>query len=918
MYFDDEEDSFEDALDAFEARISRAEDPTEGGHEWNRAIRMVGRTRSNFAQELRDHLDQQRREAVPVVDADTALVDSQRRKQWYSGPRSHRGVWPSYRSVIEENLPEAAVGTIDETTTKILGLAANPLTPGDKAKGLVIGHVQSGKTANYAGLIAKAVDEGYRIVIVLAGMHSNLRQQTQARLDNDLGFNRADIKNFAWLPGTDKERDVGAISGVAGLGSRENCLVFVVKKNKRRLENLRDFLHSLNESHSNLLRRRAVLIIDDEADQASPNSTGERDVLSTIHRLLQEIWGFIPTGSYIAYTATPFANLLMNPADPQGLYPDDFAFSLPKPDGYLGSDEFFNTTQTADAEDDLAAHLSTEVPDHEAAELTVTGKNIDAYDPEIPDTLQRAIIWFVLSTAIRRLRSGDDTHASMLVHTSHRVRAHFRLKDAVKEYVVGLANDLPSEEGEFRSVFDEESPRSEIIRQILGRHEAMPTWQDVWHKTESVLSDLSVKVDNGLSDDRLDYTGEGPETVIAIGGGTLSRGLTLEGLCVSYFLRSSNLYDTLLQMGRWFGFRPGYADLVRVWVAPGLLDEFAHLARVERELREDIDEMSRASRTPKELAAKILLHPGRLAITSKGKMSEGVVVQAGLGGTRRQTIYLDRSPEGSARSQEAARDLLARSLAAGGRILHGTAAVRSGTTLITGVEHHNLIDFLHQYWVSPVERWLQASPMETWLKAHGTGKNWNILVVGGRGTEHSLGSGITVKTVSRAPFRSERWSRDEIARTAGPGADVVNIGALMSEQDLIGDLRILSANGELDNQNAELLKSALANSKGSSIRGWKGLREEILPDTGLIILYLVDKDSQPQKRSADIRESMTFKPHQDGEAMEGNHIIGLGLVYPPVPGESLDEYLAVELPELVDERAEGFEDTEGDAEVPEP
>src|SRR5699024_7641296 len=188
-----------------------------------------------------------------------------------------------------------------------------------------------------------------------------------------------------------------------------------------------------------------------------------------------------------------------------------------------------------------------------------------------------------------------------------------------------LALDVDNQELAFKSVFDEEIDNAAPLR----GGQSVPKWDQLWPVAAEILANVVVKIDNGRSDDRLIYIPGKPQTVIAVGGGTLSRGLTLEGLVVSYFLRSSNTYDTLLQMGRWFGFRPGYADLVRVWMGPGLLDEYAHLASVERQLRDEVEEMEKEGRTPREFAIKVRSHPGRLEITGKNKMTAAQLVRAG-------------------------------------------------------------------------------------------------------------------------------------------------------------------------------------------------------------------------------------------------------------------------------------------------
>ncbi|MGO1629806.1 MAG: hypothetical protein ACTHX2_13425, partial [Microbacterium sp.] len=288
------------------------------------------------------------------------------RPAWYSGAKTRVGEWPDYRERLEgSGLPKAAIDSIHRSTERVLSQSANPKAVGDRRKGLVIGYVQSGKTANFTGLISKAVDEGYRIIIVLAGLYTNLRVQTQLRLQADLGLDTVQERaGVAWHRLTSPNADMGRDISPGFFSNPSNVAVMVVKKHEMRLANVTKFLDSIPDV---TLQRRAVMIIDDESDQATPNTMGSKDLISTINRRVRDLWAAVPTGIYVAYTATPFANVFIDPSDAGDLYPEDFVSVLPKPDGYMGSELFFDVNQSFNGDEDEMIHrLAHEVPEHEA------------------------------------------------------------------------------------------------------------------------------------------------------------------------------------------------------------------------------------------------------------------------------------------------------------------------------------------------------------------------------------------------------------------------------------------------------------------------------------------------------------------------------------------------------------------------
>lgn len=843
------------------------------------------------------------RERIEELAVSSNLIGDSNRAAWYSGPKTSRGIWPAYRAKLESRLPLDAVAGVDDSTSQILSQCANPLKRGDRRKGLVVGYVQSGKTANYAGLVAKAVDAGYRIVIVLAGMHSNLRAQTQARLDGDLKLRELKDGGVAWYPLTDINSDIAPSNPVSPVGNQANAIVMVVKKNEKRLANVLEYLKSISRSDSKILLSRAVLIIDDESDQATPNTKGAKNLVSTINQRIRDIWAEVKTGTYVAYTATPFANIFSNPNDENDLYPDNFAVVLPRPVGYMGADTYFDIAEADDPEGVSADALARIIPDDEAAILAPSGRDLSDFDPQITSSLAEAIRWFLVATAVRRLRAGKEAHSSMLLHTSHRVEAHDRLRDAVVDFLKDIALESDRRHSRFEATFEAEIDRAHELR----GGEEVPAWSDIWPVVDELISNVQVRVDNGTSDNRVSYPDDEPQTVIAIGGGTLSRGLTLEGLVVSFFLRTSNAYDTLLQMGRWFGFRPQYRDLARVWAATGMLDDYAHLALVERELREDIAVMISEGMAPRDLAIPVRAHRGRLQITGAGKMDFVDLVHTGLGGNRRQTIYLDRSAAGIERTQDAARRIVARALERRAPIDSlGGASGAPASHLFEGLSHAELVDFLEGYGVFPVDAALQPAAMKRWTEEHGEGKSWDLLLVSGRATNNATfeyAPGIRVNVSSRAPLSSE-WDRSRFEKALSAGADVVNIRALMASTDSTADLTILDRNLRLDDETQARLKRL----KKSDTQAVKNFRRLTRPDSGLVILYAIGKDSAPAVVSETARGQS-----QRGPMGALDHLIGMAVVFPPAEFERDGDHYAVTPRSIFDPGDEETDD--GDSEI---
>lgn len=755
--------------------------------------------------------------------------------------------WDCYfDQLTRKNAP--GLEELERTTSEVARLLADPNQYGEKRKGLVMGNVQSGKTRHFAGVVARAMDAGYRFVIVLSGTNNNLREQTQSRLDHDLF-----IDPEVWQPFTsDGDFDFDKGTNLrATLGRNSNVLgCAVVKKNKTRLENLR---RSLSQMPVDARRRCPILIIDDEADQATPNSQADKDKISAINKKLREIWKLVSAGSYIAYTATPFANVLMDPDDTEDLFPSDFVYSLEPGNGYFGAERVFGLASTDPDRpglDDDGLDMVRTVLDADDLKPPSKRDAREYFDPELPTSLVDAVAWFVVASAVRRAR-GQRDHSSMLVHTTHYTAPHFAMQGRLRVLCSEMAEQVRRGDlSRFRESWNQESGR---VASAEG--EQMPQWEDVRRQIVDVLRDVEVIVDNGLSADRLNYEDGHPRTVIAVGGGTLARGLTLEGLVVSYFTRSSNTYDTLMQMGRWFGYRPGYDDLPRIWVSDGLDQDYAFLARVENELRDEIRSIKGSEYTPSEVGVKVRTHPGRLEITGAGKMHKAWLVQVGMSGVRLQTFLMDGRPGTTVHNK-----IAADALVAGAQF----EPLREGMSamIARGVDNNTVRAFLrsfrYQTDLKTFTREDRAAAMDDWMAKFAAGPTWNVVLMGnpveGAAEEYgefSLG-GVTVARLARTPLRT--------------GAEPVKLDfkAVMSPMDRIADIDPSSYRAEMPRNEGDRI----------------AIRRKFADHKGLIVLYPLSNRAVASDGSSASSRSRADMPREAGE-----DLVAFGIVFPAVEGE---------------------------------
>lgn len=679
-----------------------------------------------FARRVRFEWERRAGLVARQVDAST-IRGRKRRKPWYVGPRSDAGCWPSLRRHLVETKgwSEEVVEDLDRESTRVVGLLDCPTEPVD-VKGLVIGYVQSGKTANYTAVIAKAIDAGYRLVIVLAGIHNGLRAQTQKRLESEL-VHVEDRTAEQWIPLTSVDDDFEAPKGGAvGYLTGDRRILAVVKKNAMVLEKLVSWLEAANEAAR---KRCPALIIDDEADQAGLNTAPEDEPRTRINELILRLKDALPSSAYVAYTATPFANVLVDPSG-KDLYPEDFITALKKPVGYFGAEEFFgrDLLDGEELEEDFEPpDMFREVPEEDVRAIRpMKSKEVEDFDPFIPPSLDTALRYFLMAAAARRARGQTKRHTSMLVHPAVQTKVHSKVTDCVKRRVKAMQSELGTGARKKWQVLWEEEHR----RVRVDGREPVP-FDEVWKRLPEVFERLNVVEDNAVSEERLYYKAEGeltdedPTVHIAIGGNTLSRGLTLEGLVVSYFVRGGNTYDTLLQMGRWFGYRHGYEDLPRIWMTMSLRNDFRDLATVEAEIRREVDRYAEEGLSPRELAVRIRTHPTML-ITSRMKMRRARVVKVDYSGSSRQTGTFKKDSKWLEANWQAGERLFERL-----KERHGSPhrAKRGEGYYFTGVQADEVIRFLEEYECHESHADLARQALVEFLreaKVDGTFVHWTV------------------------------------------------------------------------------------------------------------------------------------------------------------------------------------------------
>ena len=596
---------------------------------------------------------------VQMEGEDSCIEEDSGHKKWLNAIKGDLDwfFWIRYEKYLlhDKNWSPALIAALNTTSDKILDLTGDPnSTESFSRRGLIIGEVQSGKTVTYTALCAKAADAGYKIIIVLTGMLEDLRRQTQARLDLEFAGRKSQFflsknaprKNkFIGVAKYGQEKSIPQFTSVdsdfkaatldnlqLGLKNLNGTVLFVLKKNKSILENLIAWLNQSVEYGETTIKH-SLLLLDDEADNASINTNDPDAEPTAINNCIRKILKLFNQTTYIGVTATPFANIFINPFDEQGmlnddLFPKDFIYALDVPNNYIGAEKIFD----GDGYKNFLVKIEPEYnPDVELC--FPKNHRINLKIKNLPESLCEAMDYFLLVNAIRDLRGDKKTHRTMLIHVSRFTNVHAQIHSLVEVRLMEIANALQS----FAALAVDEAERSSLciknLHKVFNKHGLEKicgvSWEKILHDyLRKAVAPVQVGLRNSSKAHSFYYERD-PDglRVIAIGGNSFTRGLTLEGLCVTYFYRNSKAYDTLMQMGRWFGYRPNYDDLCRLWTSQEIIDWYGYIANVSNELKGEISLMERFGRTPKDFGLKVRRHPDTLMITAPNKMRVGEKIE---------------------------------------------------------------------------------------------------------------------------------------------------------------------------------------------------------------------------------------------------------------------------------------------------
>ena len=672
-----------------------------------RSVGLAGMDRD----ELFDLLE--RMHQVTIYGTDAVLDDHGDHEEWFNpstGVGLNREIdwhfWSHYETFLisGKNWPKDVVANLDSETNKILSRIEDPHRTGQwDRRGMVIGSVQSGKTANYTGLIAKAIDAGYKLIVVLAGVHNSLRSQTQFRLNDEiLGYHLDKVEKFsdqARVAGVREmfpdHKIIQTLTNATDLGDFNKpaavragivpnrsgpATILVVKKHVSILKNLVDWATSIigrrDSKNRYVVEDVPMLVIDDECDYASVNTKRvaldengkvdpECDPTKTNQRI-RELLATFHQSVYVGYTATPFANIFIHheqshPVYGSDIFPRNFIACLPQPTNYTGPERLFglNANEAAGIGAKPALPLLREVVDGDVVFPPSHKKDLAV--GILPDSMKEAIRAFLIACAVRRIRNSSPAHNSMLVHvtrfTDVQAQVHSLIERELKKYVSRIRSGTDSL-ADFKTLWDSDFvTTSTEMKDEFGA--SIASWEEVVANLYPVVRRIKVKSINGSAKESLDYRlseletrsrqkngevvpwEERGENVISVGGDKLSRGLTLDGLTVSYYLRASKMYDTLMQMGRWFGYREGYEDLCRIYTTSSLSTWYRFIATATIELKNELKYMELVGMEPREFGLKVLDHPGQLAVTSAGKRRNSQKIKLSFSGRRTATIVFD-------------------------------------------------------------------------------------------------------------------------------------------------------------------------------------------------------------------------------------------------------------------------------------
>lgn len=751
-----------------------------------------------------------------LVENAAVLENDENHVPWLDDKRGKLN-WDFWNSYIEYLQDKGWSGNLienlDNTTDNILRRLEDPVREGNwDRRGMVVGEIQSGKTSNYIGLACKAFDAGYKLVIILAGIHNSLRSQTQIRVNEGIigsntisGIDDPDSQKrtgVGLLPDYDYKKRPGTLTSIenngdfskkvmrsAGIKPGQMPLILVVKKNVTSLRNIKSWALSEAqrvETGGKILRDVPLLLIDDEADNASINTNDIPDAEpgeepdeeyepTRINGLIREILHSFEKSSYVGYTATPFANIFIYPDNyltryGRDLFPRNFIISLPTPSNYIGPEKVFGFDDDPETgiegQDGLPLVISVSDSENHIPSIHKS----DHYVSDIPESLKKSVKYFILSCTARTVRGHPNEHNSMLVHVTRYINVQKRIGELVESELRAIQQKLKYGTGrnpddileEFREIWETDFvPVTKIVMEKTGDPAiSAVSWDEIKEQIVPAALKIRIIIANSSSKDVLEYRNHEKTglSAIIIGGDRLSRGLTLEGLTISYYLRSTRMYDTLMQMGRWFGYRPGYLDLCRIFTTSELIECYRHIALAGKELREEFIHMADTGATPEDYGLRVRSHPGNMIVTSVNKMRSGEKMRLSYAGTVSESVVFFRDRDQNERNIKSAGDFITE--LSSGRDFSNMEKYY----LWRNIPAEDVVSYIDSIKTHPHSYKANSSLISKYIKkasAKGELTSWTVVLMNsGNGDEIKIGD-YEVKSVIRSRLNTEDTFSDK-------------------------------------------------------------------------------------------------------------------------------------------------------------
>ena len=674
-----------------------------------------------------------------------SILGDYEQENWYTEKKNtiDQFFWARYKSYLidEMGFGPNVVATLEQDTLdlKLMNYILDPNKEYDSPqihRGLVIGDVQSGKTSTYIAFMCKAADAGYKVFILLSGTTENLRSQTQKRVEEGfIGLDNSGKKTIGTRVGVGLDnKPLRAISlttrtkdfngdkdqTVLPFSQIKDAVVFVIKKNSMVLRKLKRWLENNNVDTRTGKIDMPLLLIDDEADNASINTRDKEDP-TVINELIRNIANLFTISNYVGFTATPYANVFIDPdrdetMETQDLFPEDFIVSLPKASNYIGPEEVFGQDGKYKNQIIYIKDAGREPEDG----FSFYYKHEKTWDDDLPESLTDAVYAFYIVNAIRDLRGDKNDHRTMMINITRFIDVQKRIKEKIehihKDAYIAIKYNLST---------DSESLNDPVLYRI---HKV---WQNyfpnigfVWEDIAGILfkscENIQIKVVNSSKDsEKLTYPKNESRRIIAIGGLALSRGLTLEGLIISYFYRNTITYDVLMQMGRWFGYRKGYEDLFRIWIEKSSANWYGDIADATRRLKDDMDQMYKEKKKPSEFGIRIRNDYSDLQITAYNKMRNATdeYVYNNYFGTITETPYLKYDPDAHRTNFEAVQDLVRRWKDKGNCFTRENQPIGKERYILQNVSKNEILRLLDKLIISDYNRYFDKTYIKDFITA---------------------------------------------------------------------------------------------------------------------------------------------------------------------------------------------------------